>query len=177
MLSQIIPSRFFTPTRSEALPAPPPGDFSRRFGASVGPFCLSFHQPLRRQGAHFDPCLFSRGFGQGRIRGALFASLSRRARPRLRRQCLAERNRRPADVDTGLFRTEGCSRHGSARHERNSAPGFRRPGDFERGDESLRASDQRSGFRGSGPQVSDLGAGPFPGASRGARVAPEEKRE
>src|SRR5579872_7196131 len=166
MVSQAIPSRFSAPARPAALIASPPVIAARLWTKVVGTLCLPFHQSLRRQGTNLDSGPFPRRPGARRFRGSLPPSVLGRAGSRLRGQRLAERDRRAPGDDAGLF---GAARHagdGLAWHERNPPTGLGGPGDPQRGEPDLRAFDRRSGFRRAGAQVSNLGAGPFPGASR-----------
>src|ERR1700722_15210823 len=139
---------------------------SRAEGLSGGSISFEFHPPLRRQGADLDPGLLPSGADQGWLRRRLRLSLARRAGARLRRQCADRGDRFAASNDAALFTGPRRFRDGASGHERGLAPRRGGPGLFRATAEGDVGAWRRSGVRGAGAQVPDLGADAFPSASR-----------
>src|SRR5438067_2306167 len=127
-----------------------------------GPLRVQLHLTARHQRAGLDPGPVPRRSRARRIRGALLLSDSRPSGARCRRQRVARGNR---DSDRALSALFGGARAvfgGALRHERSAQDRRRGQGDSHRAAQESRRHQGRDHLCRSGPQVSDLGAGPLP---------------
>src|SRR5271166_6346289 len=171
MGSHAIPSTDRASAPPPSSPARQAGAASRAEAARGGPFPLPLPPSLRRQGPRLDPGPVPSGSPEGRLRGRLRLSFARRPRPRLRRLQAPGRDRRAASDDAPLLAGARLLRDRAPRHERDPAHGRGGPRLAQRAAESAPGLARRSGFRGPGAQVPDLGAVVLPGPSRGGAGA------
>src|SRR6204780_909768 len=173
MLSHAIPSidRASAPSPSAAVRLK--RACSRAEGLPGGSISFECHPPLRRQGPNLDPGLVPSGADEGRLRGRLRLPVAGRAGAGLRRQRADRGDRFAAADNAALFAGPRRFRNGASRHERGLAPGLGGPGLFRGAPQDGDGSWLRSGVRGAGAQVPDLGADALSGPSRtGAGARP-----
>src|ERR1700677_2066998 len=166
MLSHVIPSIDRAPAPSPSAAVRLKRACSRAEGLPGGSISFEFHPPLRRQGADLDPGLIPSGAGEGRLRGRLRLSVARRAGARLRRQRADRRDRFATTDNAALFTGPRRFRGGALGHERSLAPRRGGPGLFRGTAQGRDGSWLRSGVRGAGAQVPDLGADALSGPPR-----------
>src|ERR1051326_3262395 len=114
---------------------------------------VQLHVAPRCQGAGVDSGALPRGSRPRRLRGPLLLSHPRPAGTRRRGECAAQGDRELGGALPALFGRAGGFFRGALRHERDA--------------QDPRGGRGGSGLRGSRPQVSDLGTGALPRATRG----------
>src|SRR5262245_5526517 len=137
------------------------------WSAGYEPLRDELHAAARLQGAGFHPWLVSLGARPRRFRGPLLLSGLGSPRDRRRWKCVDGGNRGTDRTLRPVFGTARAVCIGAVRDERDAQGRWRGPRGVERESQASCRDHRHGGVRRSWPQVSVLGAWPFPKRARG----------
>src|SRR5262249_44457322 len=134
--------------------------------AGYEPLRDEFHAAAGLQGARFDPRSISLGARSRRFRGSLLLPRIGSSCDRRWRKCVDGGNRGADRALRPVFGTARAIDVGTVRDQRDAQGRWRGPRGVERESQTSCRNYRDGGVRRSWPQVSDLGAWPFPKRAR-----------